>query len=121
MGTTDFPRKAHILKCNSLYFDWVRQGHKTAELRLDDREYKIGDFIILCQNNDSQGKIHTGRRQILEITHVLHTRDPHAEGLTPGYVMISFRNHQEADDIKTLPDKKSSCPSCKANEPKGPF
>ena len=37
----------HELKINPLYFDAIEKRLKTFELRKDDRDYKVGDLIIL--------------------------------------------------------------------------
>lgn len=41
--------KTHKLKLKSEYFDDVLSGKKTAEVRLNDRDYKSGDKLILLE------------------------------------------------------------------------
>jgi hypothetical protein len=39
--------KTHILKIHPEYFKEVKSGKKTFEVRLNDRDYKVGDLVIL--------------------------------------------------------------------------
>ena len=45
----------HSLKLNDRYFDAVRYGIKTFEIRKNDRDYKVGDLLIFSRVND-EGK-----------------------------------------------------------------
>ena len=40
-------RKMHDLKIEPKYLDDIRKGNKKFEVRLNDRDYKIGDFLYL--------------------------------------------------------------------------
>jgi hypothetical protein len=43
----------HRLKSESPYFAELWSGAKTYELRIDDRDYRIGDLLMLCEySND---------------------------------------------------------------------
>lgn len=37
----------HQLKTESKYFDQIRYGHKTFEVRKNDRNFKVGDYLGL--------------------------------------------------------------------------
>lgn len=52
----------HILKCQQPYFNAVWDGHKTFEARLNDRDYKSGDSVVLKDYNPSDDTY--GNRQI---------------------------------------------------------
>ena len=41
--------KKHELKCEEPHFSNVVSGKKTAELRLNDRDYQVGDTLVLRQ------------------------------------------------------------------------
>jgi hypothetical protein len=41
--------RIHVLKTWSPYFEAHRDGLKPWELRRDDREYRVGDFLVLRQ------------------------------------------------------------------------
>jgi len=41
----------HDVKCNDDYFWMVERGIKPFELRLNDRDYHIGDYMLLREYN----------------------------------------------------------------------
>lgn len=41
----------HELKCVSPYFEAVKNGSKTFEIRYNDRDFKVGDIIVLRKFN----------------------------------------------------------------------
>ncbi|TWB15628.1 DUF3850 domain-containing protein [Nitrospirillum bahiense] len=73
----------HDLKCEAAHYREVEAGRKTAELRLNDRNYQVGDQLRLHETLDGTP---TGRRLVRQVTHIL------AGGpwLSPGYVMLSL-------------------------------
>ncbi len=69
--------KTHSLKILPEYFKSVRRGDKTAEIRLDDRDYRIGDVLILSEWKPRK-KEFTGRnavRIITDITRLCYVMD----------------------------------------------
>ncbi|EMG8327500.1 DUF3850 domain-containing protein [Salmonella enterica] len=60
--------KVHTLKIAPKYLNAVVAGQKKAELRKNDRNYKVGDVLSLKEW--SHGK-YTGREWSAVITHVL--------------------------------------------------
>lgn len=51
----------HNLKINSIYFEPVVKRKKTFEIRKNDRNYKVGDYI--CLNEWDPGNMtYTGRK-----------------------------------------------------------
>jgi len=79
--------KNHNLKCKHEYFEAVTKGFKTAEIRINDRDFKVGDTFILNEINN--GTFTAPRKSIrFLITHVLKHD---FRGLSPDYVMISFK------------------------------
>jgi uncharacterized protein YqfB (UPF0267 family) len=86
--------KTHDLKIWPEFFDHVLSGAKTAELRKDDREYVVGDVLVL-REWQTEGHYYTGRKVIRSITHVLRHM-PEAgcaaqHGLSAGYVILSLK------------------------------
>ena len=59
--------KSHSLKISTVYFEALKRGDKTCEIRKNDRLYKVGDGLLLNEFND--GKF-TGRALIFDITHI---------------------------------------------------
>jgi len=79
----------HKVKCWPEHFQSVRRGEKKSELRFNDRNYKVGDGVILeewCQFT----KEYTGEKEFVIITHVLNWNDGDF-GLRDGYCMFSFK------------------------------
>ena len=92
----------HILKLNERYFDAVANGIKTFEIRKNDRDYKVGDTLVLKEVNDD-GKFLTYADHNLgmnlnyevkvAVTYVL-THDEF-EGIKEGYVALGIRRVKE--------------------------
>ena len=75
----------HELKILRKYFVKVTLQKKKFELRKDDRDYKIGDTLILKEWN---GEEYTGNYATRIITYIL--RDCPEYGLKKGYVILSI-------------------------------
>ncbi|WP_174634928.1 DUF3850 domain-containing protein [Yersinia thracica] len=73
----------HALKIIPEYFDAVFIGCKKAELRLNDRDYSVGDCLILNEWELNAG--YSGRSIVVEVTHVTP-----CDFAIPNYVMLSF-------------------------------
>jgi len=74
----------HKLKIQSEHYINVINGTKTAEIRYNDRNYQVGDILILNEI-DSLGNF-TGKNCAVIVTHVLNDN----QYLQTGYVMLSF-------------------------------
>lgn len=74
----------HSLKIKSEYFSAVINKTKTAEIRYNDRNYQVGDILVLNEI-DSLGNF-TGNNCVVIVTHVLDDN----QYLQTGYVMLSF-------------------------------
>jgi len=75
----------HVLKTAAGYFEEVRLGHKTAELRLADRDFRM--FDILRLEELEYGTL-TGEFELRRITHIVW--DSNGPWLAPGYCMLSM-------------------------------
>ena len=82
--------KENVLKILPEYFEEVADGFKRAEVRYNDRDFKIGDIYSLCEWD---GEKFTGRSITIRITHVLHGAG--FKGLAPNYCMFSFVTKKE--------------------------
>jgi hypothetical protein len=78
----------HKLKIKTEYFDAVRFGHKTAELRLDDRDFRIGDIVVLMEWGPYKGI--TGISVAKEITHITRLCYVITEPIDHRWVMLSL-------------------------------
>lgn len=73
----------HKLKIRPEYFNAVVWGHKRAELRKNDRDYKVGDLICLLEYSDDSG--FSTRSALFRITHVCDVNE-----WAPGCLMLSI-------------------------------
>ena len=80
----------HELKILPQYFQEVWDGKKTFELRKDDRNYAVGDKLVLREY--SNGK-YTGSAIEVVVTHIL--RNCPEYGLANGYCILSIRRHSD--------------------------
>ena len=68
------------------YFEAVRNGSKTFEIRKDEDGFEVGDHIILCEWS---GTAYTGFTLEAEITYIL--RDAEQYGLMPGFCILGIK------------------------------
>lgn len=85
----------HEIKLHRRCCDRVCSGDKTAELRYNDRDYQKGDIIRFIPTDDKDMVAanlprHEIQQKEYRITHVLS----HADGLCPGYVVLSIRENK---------------------------
>jgi hypothetical protein len=80
-------RAVHSLKCTTNYFGALWERRKTAELRLNDRKFKVGDELIIYWHDDEVRLcIYEGcmiKCTISEVT-------TYPKALQPGWVMLSL-------------------------------
>lgn len=55
-----FEKSNHYLKTDPAVFDAVKSGHKTFELRKDDRGYQVGDVLILQKTKYTGAEMKAG-------------------------------------------------------------
>jgi hypothetical protein len=78
--------REHRLKVLPQYYEAWKSGVKCFELRKDDRDYQVGDFVWLCEWD---GEKFTGRSfSIIRIDYIL--RDCPEYGLMDGYCILGF-------------------------------
>lgn len=61
--------KTHFLKLSSMYFDDVEQRRKNFEVRLNDRDYRMGDWLVL---REWDGNGYTGRECVRQVNYMCH-------------------------------------------------
>jgi hypothetical protein len=82
----------HDLKTDSEVFAFTYAGSKNYEIRFNDRDFKIGDILILNETKYSGAEMKeyckplvcTGRQLMRRVDHVLE-----GYGLEPGWVILS--------------------------------
>lgn len=78
--------RTHRLKTWPKFFGAVVSGAKTFEVRREDREYAVGDSLIL-EEWDPETAQHTGARTLVHITYILPGGQ---HGIEPGYVVLGL-------------------------------
>ena len=76
----------HELKILPQYFKEVSNGNKTFELRKNDRNYKIGDTLLLLEFNNGH---YTGNYCNRKITYILLNYHPY--GLAEGFLIMAIK------------------------------
>ncbi len=76
-------KKVHDVKLGATFFEDVKTGRKTFELRKNDREYKEGDTIVLHEYKDGAT---TGRTITKKIVYMLED----FTGLEDGYCILGL-------------------------------
>ncbi|WP_281223084.1 DUF3850 domain-containing protein [Photobacterium sanguinicancri] len=100
----------HELKILSAHFTEVLAGRKTHEVRLNDRDYQVGDCLNLREIEES-GE-YTGQEMNVQICHVLHGGQ---FGLDEGWCVLSLKNatHAKAQTlIEYLRDRLQETCDC---------
>ncbi|EAH0580331.1 DUF3850 domain-containing protein, partial [Listeria monocytogenes] len=59
--------KTHELKILSEYFWDIAEGRKTFEIRKNDRNFQVGDYLILKEFKEEK---HTGWKITVEVTYI---------------------------------------------------
>lgn len=77
--------KTHKLKILPKYFDDVVSHKKQFELRKDDRDYEVGDDLLLQEYANNE---YTGREYLVNIKYIL--RNCPEYGLEEGYCILGL-------------------------------
>lgn len=84
---------AHRLKCWPEFFDPIRRGHKTHDLRrADDRAFAVDDRILL-EEYDPESRAYTGDSVVVRITYITSADVPCAlshDALHPNFCILSI-------------------------------
>lgn len=72
---------SHNLKIHRQHFGTVQLGLQTAELRLNDRDFKVGDWLILNEWDNG----YTGQQVARKVAHIADVGD-----IAEGYVLMSM-------------------------------
>lgn len=75
----------HELKIHPQYFKAVESGRKYWEIRKNDRDFKVGDEVLLREWDNTE---YSGKEILAEITYML---DDKFAGLAEGYVVFSIK------------------------------
>lgn len=88
----------HQLKCEAKYFKEVCSGQKTFEVRKNDRNFHVGDYLALNELTshpcDGEDKKETGRSALVHVHYLID--DPRF--VKEGYVIMGI----EACGVDTI-------------------
>lgn len=76
--------KVHTVKIAKMYYEDVKSGKKSFELRKNDREYKQGDILRMLEYAEGEW---TGREMIAEVTYLMKDY----AGLEEGYCIMALK------------------------------
>ena len=77
----------HELKVNTLFFPYLITDLKCYEIRKNDRDYRVGDVLIL-KEWDPDGEKFTGRLCTREVVYMLSNEDTNTIGA--GFVIMTL-------------------------------
>jgi hypothetical protein len=95
--------RTHEIKSWPDYFQPMFDGWKRFEVRIDDRNYQVGDELHIREFDDRAGK-YTGREIRRRITYILHGIGPGGipplAGIHPRFVVMSLEEstHDQGED-----------------------
>ena len=95
-------KQCHELKVNPAYYIPLACGFKTFEVRVDDRGFKVGDYLWLREHDAVSGSGYSGRDLVKEVTYIL--KGGEVASLEPGVVVMAIVNPWpiEVAEIKAL-------------------
>ena len=104
--------KTHELKTDPEPFMDVWQYVKKFEIRKNDRDFQVGDTLILRQTNHSAADMesknlplqYTGRKFVCTVAYILRE----GYGLQEGYVILGFDPTKQSDTMDALTDRGSA-------------
>jgi Domain of unknown function (DUF3850) len=91
----------HELKVWPEFYEPLSRGDKTAELRYNDRNYQVGDILVL-REWEPKTECYSGRVCKRRVSHVVHGMGmvgviAPLRGLSLKYVMLSLQPVDEAE------------------------
>jgi hypothetical protein len=81
--------KTHQLKCWPKFFESLVNGSRGFELRKNDRDFRVGDFLVLSEWDPST-RSYTGKQVRRVILYVLRAEESLFPGLEPGHAILSL-------------------------------
>jgi ASC-1-like (ASCH) protein len=81
----------HELKCRPEFFTRVASGQKTFEIRKNDRDFQVGDILILKEHDPEVGWPDHGSYETI-VAEVVYMTDYMQQ---PGYVVMGIKILEE--------------------------
>lgn len=85
----------HELKSWPAFFGPLSTGARTHELRRNDRDFRVGDQLLLKEYRPDEGEF-SGAKLLLDVTSITSAQVPcavSAEGLHQDFCILSVRRH----------------------------
>lgn len=82
------PTKVHYVKCETEFFNDVAEGYKSFEIRKNDRDYQVGDDIVLREYDKEAAEL-TGRELRVSIIYFLSDYP----GIEPWYCILGIEEY----------------------------
>lgn len=89
-------RREHKLKTVNPHYQAVQDGRKTFEIRFNDRDYRVGDFLHLCEWDEGR---FTGRNVWRRVSHIVTWGE--FVGLAAGYVALALDGAYSSVETRT--------------------
>jgi len=93
--------RVHVVKSWKQWFKDVITGARTSDIRRNDRDYAVGDYLSLNEF-DPIKREYTGRMCMVEITYIQQNHyNPCAESphcLTDGFAVLSIKLVKEKEN-----------------------
>lgn len=86
----------HYLKIKPEYYRDVQSGLKTFELRKNDRDFQVGDILMLIKLDDKGNE--TDQVTRVKVTYIL--KDCPQYGLKDGYAILGIKSATQTISIK---------------------
>ncbi len=83
----------HVVKSWDRFFDAINAGVKLHDLRKNDRDYQVGDTLLLERYDPKEGK-YTGQQCRVEVTYITSNQWPCAYSsavLPHDYAILSIK------------------------------
>jgi hypothetical protein len=96
--------KIHRLKTCAPYFEDVNSGRKTFEVRRNDRDYRVGDYLVLdaWMWSTERGHHYPAFSPIVRyVTYVLHGGQ---YGIADDHVVMGIDEVEHEDSVRTVLD-----------------
>ena len=101
----------HELKIKTGYFEAVKSGLKNFEIRKNDRNFKVGDYVILKEWYHAR---FTGREVKRKITYIYFGSGTY--GLSEEYCILGLEycSRDVPDHVEFVAEGMAICPRCHA-------
>lgn len=83
----------HELKCNPEYFARIGSGQKTFEIRKNDRDFQVGDILVLKEYDPKRGWPDHGSYEVIRAKVVYMTSYEQKDG----YIVLGIELLKEVE------------------------